>query len=49
MRSCYLLQQTQRWGGAEVVRTRDPELIKDLDIVLDVGGIYDPGDCWSRA
>ena len=40
---CFLLQQTQRFAGAEVVRTRDPELLKTLDVVVDVGGEYDPG------
>lgn len=40
---CFLLQQTQRFAGAEVVRTRDPELLKTLDVVVDVGGVYDPG------
>ncbi len=27
---------------AEVVRTRDPEIIQSADIVVDVGGVYDP-------
>lgn len=26
----------------EIVRTRDPEVIKDADYVVDVGGVYDP-------
>ncbi|PRW61099.1 UPF0160 -like [Chlorella sorokiniana] len=38
---CFLLQQTQRFAGAEVVRSRDPELLKTLDVVVDVGGVYD--------
>ena len=39
---CYLLQKTERYKGAEVVRTRDQNKLKDLDIVIDVGGVYDP-------
>lgn len=27
---------------AEVVRTRDPELLAECDVVVDVGGEYDP-------
>ena len=40
---CYLLHQTAKWAGATVVRTRDPERLKGLDVVIDVGGVYDPG------
>ncbi|HET8575094.1 MAG TPA: MYG1 family protein [Candidatus Paceibacterota bacterium] len=29
-------------GDYELVRTRDPEVIKTGDFVLDVGGVYDP-------
>lgn len=39
---CYLLQQTAKFKGADIVRTRDPEVLKDLDVVIDVGGVYDP-------
>ncbi|KAL3162614.1 hypothetical protein ABBQ38_008661 [Trebouxia sp. C0009 RCD-2024] len=39
---CFMLQKTERFGDAEVVRTRDQDLLKDLDIVIDVGGVYDP-------
>ena len=39
---CMLLREfTQKFKGAEVVRTRDQELLKTLDAVLDVGGVYD--------
>lgn len=27
---------------AEVVRTRDPERLAECDVVVDVGGEYDP-------
>ena len=42
---CFLLQRTAKFGGAEVVRSRDPEVLKDLDVVIDVGGVYDPSAC----
>jgi len=38
---CFLLRQTAEFKDAEVVRTRDPEVLKDLDVVIDVGGVYD--------
>jgi hypothetical protein len=40
---CYLLQQTSKYAGAEIVRTRDPAVLAELDVVIDVGGVYDPG------
>jgi uncharacterized UPF0160 family protein len=39
---CFLLQQTTPFAGADIVRTRDPEVLKGLDIIIDVGGVYDP-------
>lgn len=39
---CFLLRQTDKFADAEVVRTRDPEVLKDLDAVIDVGGVYNP-------
>ena len=30
------------WADATVVRTRDPDALKECDIVVDVGGVYDP-------
>ena len=39
---CFMLQKTARFKDTEVVRSRDPEVLKDLDIVIDVGGVYDP-------
>ncbi|KXZ50644.1 hypothetical protein GPECTOR_15g328 [Gonium pectorale] len=38
---CWMLRQTPRFKDAEIVRTRDPEVLKELDIVIDVGGEYD--------
>ena len=31
-----------RFKDAEIVRTRDAEILKEADVVLDVGGVYDP-------
>ena len=39
-----MLQKTERFKDTEVVRSRDQEILKDLDIVIDVGGVYDPGE-----
>ena len=40
---CFLLKQTPQYNDADVVRTRDPKVLQDLDIVIDVGATYDPG------
>ena len=40
---CFLLKQTAQYKDADVVRTRDPKVLQDLDIVIDVGATYDPG------
>ncbi|THU74321.1 hypothetical protein C4D60_Mb04t32130 [Musa balbisiana] len=39
---CFLIRLTEKFSGAEVVRTRDSQLLETLDAVLDVGGVYDP-------
>ncbi|KAK9804694.1 hypothetical protein WJX72_000202 [[Myrmecia] bisecta] len=39
---CFLLQQTSAFKDAQLVRTRDPAVLQDLDVVIDVGGVYDP-------
>ncbi|GFR46719.1 hypothetical protein Agub_g8342, partial [Astrephomene gubernaculifera] len=39
---CWMLKQTARFQDAEIVRTRDAEVLKDCDVVIDVGGEYDP-------
>mmetsp|Transcript_20492 Transcript_20492/g.51607 ORF Transcript_20492/g.51607 Transcript_20492/m.51607 type:complete len:371 (+) Transcript_20492:70-1182(+) len=38
---CFMLRQTAGFRDAEVVRSRDPEVLKELDVVIDVGGVYD--------
>ncbi|XP_047329214.1 MYG1 protein-like [Impatiens glandulifera] len=40
--ACFMIRCTDRFSGAQIIRTRDPEVLETLDAVLDVGGIYDP-------
>ncbi|KAL3699304.1 hypothetical protein R1sor_017326 [Riccia sorocarpa] len=39
---CFMIRMTEKFGGAEVVRTRDQKILDTLDAVLDVGGTYNP-------
>jgi len=39
--ACYLLKQLPEYEDAEIVRTRDPALLEQCDIVVDVGGVFD--------
>jgi hypothetical protein len=39
---CYLLRLTPEFAEGEIVRSRDPEVLKECDVVIDVGGVYDP-------
>ncbi|XP_042467314.1 MYG1 protein-like [Zingiber officinale] len=39
---CFIIRLTDKFSGAEIVRTRDPQHLETLDAVLDVGGVYDP-------
>lgn len=38
----FLLRLTDTFKDADLVRTRDPAKLEPLDIVVDVGGVYDP-------
>ena len=38
---CWMLKKTDLFRDAEITRTRKEEVLKDLDAVLDVGGVYD--------
>merc|ERR1712142_1386422 len=40
--ACFLLKQLPQYKNAEIIRTRDPKLLEQCDIVVDVGGVYDP-------
>lgn len=37
----WMLRQLPLYRNANLVRSRDPAILKDLDIVIDVGGTYD--------
>jgi len=39
---CWMLRQLPSYRNAKIVRSRDLEVLDPLDIVIDVGGIYDP-------
>lgn len=40
--ACYMLQLLPEYSHAHIVRTRDSDKLKECDIVVDVGGVYDP-------
>lgn len=40
--ACYMLKLLPELQNADIIRTRDMKLINDADIVVDVGGEYDP-------
>ncbi|XP_041467211.1 MYG1 exonuclease-like isoform X3 [Lytechinus variegatus] len=40
--ACFMLQQLHQYKNSEIIRTRDPALLEICDIVVDVGGVYDP-------
>ncbi|BAT78876.1 hypothetical protein LR48_Vigan04g082900 [Vigna angularis] len=40
--ACFMLRLSKRFSGAQIVRTRDPNLLETLDAVVDVGGVYEP-------
>ncbi|KAF2722456.1 metal-dependent protein hydrolase [Polychaeton citri CBS 116435] len=37
----YLLRTLQPYASSTLIRTRDPEVLKTCDIVVDVGGVHD--------
>ncbi|KAI5118865.1 hypothetical protein M0805_005309 [Coniferiporia weirii] len=39
--ACFLLKQTSAYWDASIVRSRDPKVLNECDIVVDVGGVYD--------
>jgi uncharacterized UPF0160 family protein len=39
---CWMLKKTNKYKDASIVRSRDPETLKTMDVVIDVGGVYDP-------
>uniref|UniRef100_A0A8C6T643 Chromosome 12 open reading frame 10 n=1 Tax=Neogobius melanostomus TaxID=47308 RepID=A0A8C6T643_9GOBI len=40
--ACFFLRQLPEYKNAEIVRTRDPAKLAECDIVVDVGGKFDP-------
>ncbi|XP_056646615.1 MYG1 protein [Diorhabda sublineata] len=40
--ACYMLKQLPEYEDAEIIRTRDQFILGNCDIVVDVGGEYDP-------
>uniref|UniRef100_A0A914Q4Q9 Uncharacterized protein n=1 Tax=Panagrolaimus davidi TaxID=227884 RepID=A0A914Q4Q9_9BILA len=39
---CVLLKTLPEFQSSSIVRTRDPEILKQCKLILDVGGVYDP-------
>jgi uncharacterized UPF0160 family protein len=37
-----MIRLTNKFSDAELVRSRDPQVLEGMDAVLDVGGVYDP-------
>ncbi|KAI1288380.1 MYG1 exonuclease [Halotydeus destructor] len=40
--ACFLLKTLPEFKTAKIIRTREPNLINDADVVVDVGAVYDP-------
>uniref|UniRef100_A0A3Q3JHU2 Uncharacterized protein n=1 Tax=Monopterus albus TaxID=43700 RepID=A0A3Q3JHU2_MONAL len=40
--ACFLLRQLPEYKDAEIIRTRDQAQLEECDIVVDVGGEFDP-------
>ncbi|KAG7281780.1 hypothetical protein CRUP_037061 [Coryphaenoides rupestris] len=40
--ACFMLRQLPEYKDAEIIRTRDPKELAKCDIVVDVGGEFDP-------
>ncbi|GJD10214.1 UPF0160 protein [Galdieria sulphuraria] len=40
--ACFLLRLTDNFRDASVVRTREENVLSQMDCVVDVGGVYDP-------
>ncbi|KAK7915564.1 hypothetical protein WMY93_011325 [Mugilogobius chulae] len=40
--ACFFLRQLEEYKDAEIVRTRDPAQLAECDIVVDVGGEFNP-------
>ena len=40
--ACFMLKQLPEYKHANIVRTRNKEELSECDVVVDVGGVYDP-------
>ncbi len=40
--ACYLLRTLDQFSGAKITRSRDPDVLSQLDCLVDVGSEYDP-------
>lgn len=40
--ACFMLQQLPKYQNSRIVRTRDEAILKDCDIIVDVGSVYEP-------
>lgn len=40
--ACALLKMLPEYTDASVTRTRDYAVLETMDVVVDVGGVYDP-------
>lgn len=40
--ACHMLLQIPKYENARIVRSRDDSVLKDCDIVVDVGAVFDP-------
>jgi uncharacterized UPF0160 family protein len=40
--ACCMLRQLHEYKDAEIIRTRDQAALEECDIVVDVGGVYEP-------
>jgi len=40
--ACFMLNKTKLFEGAKIIRTRDSSVLETLDVIVDVGSVYDP-------
>ncbi|XVF53330.1 hypothetical protein PTKIN_Ptkin05aG0090900 [Pterospermum kingtungense] len=40
--ACFMIRLTDKFSNAQIVRTRDSQVLENLDAVVDVGSVYDP-------
>jgi len=40
--ACFILKQLPEYKDATIIRSRDPQVLSTLDILVDVGAEYDP-------